>query len=736
MFEFKKESTSLNKRPIKSTNIWKILTVEDDLDYQNSLVASLEQLDLPVNTELEVLTASSAFEALSYLNANNDIGLVLLDVVMEADDTGLQLVNVIREDINNSAIRIVLLTGQPGFAPLKEVMTRYDIDEYWNKVDISIEKLQSVITSNFRTYHYIIELAEAKRGLSLVVDAARRINNQYEIDSFTNTVLEEIGRIIGVMDGGLFCMSTNDAFLEQADVVCATGCYEHLRGLNCSHEQLEPLRDTLNKASKAKTHIIQPQQSTLFFNTDKIDSKQYVLLVNSKASISNSDINLLRVFCENISSGFNSIALLNKVTELAFKHIDLDIPNLNWMQQELEKMSQEEWKQTRLLMIEIHNFDEMKFSFGYEFVRNAFILAHKHLRNIFPTGTRIALTGHKHFCLLINKNFKISDQLIQTLTRNKIRLESVDHFVPATMLNMELREVKRETSHHIFSTGEALLKQAILNNQHYVIHTQDKTDELDYRYQLLQELREAINKKSISIALQPKVCLQTNDITGFEALARWQRKDGSFVPPDLFISVAEASGLILELDCMIVEKSISAISVLAKNGYNIPIAFNASAFDLVHSIYLDCVLKNLEVYGVSPSLVEIEITETEAMTNYDLIRKSLSKFVDAGIKISIDDFGTGYSSLSRISQLIADCIKIDRCFVSELENNQSSQHLVKMILELAKKFNFNVVSEGIETEQQKNWLKEAGCSVGQGYLFAKPMPIEATLEWLNKRKAD
>ncbi|WP_236559637.1 response regulator [Colwellia sp. 20A7] len=180
-FVFLEEKDKSQKDSEQLSKVWKVLSVEDDLDYQNALVSSLEALILPNNIQLKILTANSAFEASNVLSAHKDIGLILLDVVMEDDDTGLRLVSTIREELGNALVRIVLVTGQPGFAPEKEVMSALDIDEYWNKADLKLNKLHSIVSSNMRTWNYISELADARQGLKVVLDAARTINSRYDL---------------------------------------------------------------------------------------------------------------------------------------------------------------------------------------------------------------------------------------------------------------------------------------------------------------------------------------------------------------------------------------------------------------------------------------------------------------------------------------------------------------------------------------------------------------------------
>lgn len=729
-YKFLEDSAQTPEPSRRQVNLWKVLSVEDDLDYQSALVSSLESLILPNHTKLQILTANSAFEASAILSTHKDIGLILLDVVMEEDDAGLRLVSTIREGLGNALVRIVLVTGQPGFAPEKEVMSALDIDEYWNKADLKLDKLHSIVSSNMRTWNYMSELAEASQGLKIALDAARSINSRYDLTTFTRTVLAEIGNILGVKEGGLFCMANSLNPFEDAHVLTATGCYTKLEGLKLADVQLSDLVNDLQHALSEKHHVLTPLRSVFYFETKDINDKCYLIVVNSATPITDAHINLLKVFSENVSSGFTNIALLNRVTELAYTHSDLNIPNRNWLKKEIQSMCRLEWQQTRLLMLEVNYFDEMKFTFGYEFTQNVLIYIYQNLVQLLPTGSRISLSGHKQFSILLDSNFELSHDLIDKLTYNEVKVDGVAHVSSFTLLDIRFDTLKQIPAERIVSMAESELKQASVNNINYLQHSQQETDLIDRRYRLMGELRNTIRDGKLSVMLQPKVSLSTGKVVGFESLARWQRDDGSFVPPDEFIAIAEASGLIIKLDCLIFEKTMEALKSLVSMGYSIPVAFNASSFDLLDPDYFKFVEKGLDSFDIPAELLDLEVTETQAMSDYERIQQSLQRFVALGIRINIDDFGTGYSSLAHISNITAHCIKIDRSFVSKLETDKNSEHVINMILKLGKQFNFNIVAEGIETEYQKQWLSDAGCDIAQGYLFSKPLPINELIEWL------
>lgn len=131
-------------------------------------------------------------------------------------------------------------------------------------------------------------------------------------------------------------------------------------------------------------------------------------------------------------------------------------------------------------------------------------------------------------------------------------------------------------------------------------------------------------------------------------------------------------------------------------------------------------------------MLELEVTETQAISNYSLIKEALERFISLGMKVSIDDFGTGYSSLAHINEIPSTSIKIDRYFVSDLEFNDNNQYMIKMILSLAKQFNFSVIAEGVENEFEAKWLQQQGCETAQGYYFSKPLSLKDLFGWLKQ----
>ncbi|PLT25267.1 EAL domain-containing protein [Pseudoalteromonas sp. MelDa3] len=713
----------------------KVFTVEDDLNYQHALTNSLKEIKPEDNCEIEILTANSVSQAALVLSLHPDIALTFIDVVMEDDDSGLRLVSTIREVIGNADMRIVLLTGQPGFAPEQQIMKSLDIDEYWNKSDVSAEKLQSIVTSNLRTWKYITQISSARKGLQLVLDASRSINSKHDMRSFSKAVLVEISNILNVTEGGgIMCSTQSDGELVRAHISSANGCFDGFEGKLVDNNILLPeIYTDFKRALDEKTHIFSEHHTVFYFCNKEITGESYITIVQSDNEISEQNEYLLKVFSENVSTGFSNIALLNKLTELAYTDVSLNMHNRNWLTREIRNMNLHEQYQTRLFVFEVEQFEEKAFTFGHDFCQKLLKEVYNNLITIFDGySARIAIINNSSFGLIVNANFDITDEMIASLIRQKCVITSVKQYADLRILDLALSSVLNIIPEKIISIAESSLNDSQSASLKYIKHTQEKTEALTNRYSLMARLRRVIGAGSLQVALQPKMDLVKLTPVGFEALARWQLDDGSFVSPEVFIELAETAGLISELDSVVFDKIISTIHKLSDIGVNLPIAFNASAFDLVDPDYCQKILHKLKDANISPEMLELEITETQAISNYDLIRESLDKFMALGIKVSIDDFGTGYSSISHITEIPANTLKIDRCFINDIESNANNQYILEMIVNLAKRFNFSIIVEGIETREQCEWVKTIGCNVAQGYYFSKPLFFDDLIEWLKQ----
>ncbi|MEM6693097.1 MAG: bifunctional diguanylate cyclase/phosphodiesterase [Pseudomonadota bacterium] len=258
----------------------------------------------------------------------------------------------------------------------------------------------------------------------------------------------------------------------------------------------------------------------------------------------------------------------------------------------------------------------------------------------------------------------------------------------------------------------------------------DQTLEQQYleRRAMIEELPRAIGDDALEIYFQPKVLLRNAEVYGFEALVRWHR-NGNVIPPNEFITVAEESGVIIELDRYMLRSSAALVAEFnRKNGTAYSVSVNLSALHFSSRRIVGTIQEALEGSRLCPKLLTVEITETVELRDWRLTQKIISAIRSIGVKVSIDDFGTGYSSLSYLRTTMADELKIDRSLVEQIETSEKARFLLDGVLDMAHSLKMDVVVEGIETEPQAQTVASMGAARAQGYLYGRPVPAETAMK--------
>lgn len=250
---------------------------------------------------------------------------------------------------------------------------------------------------------------------------------------------------------------------------------------------------------------------------------------------------------------------------------------------------------------------------------------------------------------------------------------------------------------------------------------------------LEQELRKGLEQRQFIPFLQPILDLQTRTVMGFEALIRWQHPDKGLIFPDQFIPVAEHTNVVQHLDRLMLEKACEILPMLdAIGGSSLFISVNMSGINFSTQDIVRSMRDAVTRAGADPRRIKLEITESALIDDPDHAEAVLRGLKEAGFTIALDDFGTGYSSLGYLHRFTIDSIKIDRSFVSRLNDGQKSLEIVSAIIGLAKTFHLGTIAEGIEQEPDIQMLCDLGCTMGQGYFFSKPLPVAEALAYAAK----
>jgi diguanylate cyclase (GGDEF)-like protein/PAS domain S-box-containing protein len=264
---------------------------------------------------------------------------------------------------------------------------------------------------------------------------------------------------------------------------------------------------------------------------------------------------------------------------------------------------------------------------------------------------------------------------------------------------------------------------------------------LKHRVAMEASLREALRLKQFDVHYQPFVNLLTRKIVGLEALMRWRHPVHGMVPADKFIPVAEETGLIVPMGNFVLHRTLQTMSAWRKAGVAlVPVSLNVAPAQLQRGEFQSTISTLLKTHGLRPEMLQLEMTERALFDSNQAKsdgkqQDTMGRLRDLGIKIAIDDFGTGYSSLSYLKNWRVDALKIDRSFVRDLVTDSSDLAIVSAIIAIARHLRIQVIAEGIEGYQQAEILRKLGCTVGQGFLFARPMPAEECMALLGDSTA-
>ena len=250
------------------------------------------------------------------------------------------------------------------------------------------------------------------------------------------------------------------------------------------------------------------------------------------------------------------------------------------------------------------------------------------------------------------------------------------------------------------------------------------------------KLKEAVNMNRFLLYYQPQYDSKSQKLRGVEALLRWQDDSGKMISPGVFIPIAEKSGMIVPIGTWVLEEGIRKYAAWREN-YNcdMVLSLNISSIQYKRPDFVSNLLEILEKYRVNPKDIELEITESVLIDDFDQVVAKLRMLKEYGIKISLDDFGTGYSSLSYLKGLPIDTLKIDKSFIDTVIQDECTQVITESIISMVKKLGFETVAEGVETEEQYEYLKKIECDNIQGFLLGKPMPADEIVGLLRQNSA-
>ncbi len=434
------------------------------------------------------------------------------------------------------------------------------------------------------------------------------------------------------------------------------------------------------------------------------------------------------------------IGILSDITSLKRAHAQVEhlamhdpltgLPNRRMFMENLEQLIAHARRNGNLLglmFIDLDGFKLVNDSLGHHVGDRLLQTVAQSLKSQLRTEDLLARMGGDEFVLLIN-GVDNPDHLAKIANKVLHALQHQDTVAGSRMeigasIGIALFPEDAKDGDELIRNADMAMYRAKENGKNqYHFYESKLSEEVVRRYVLERELRSALEEEQLEVYYQPQLNIDGSALVGVEALVRWPHPEKGLLPPSEFLPVAMSSGLAYPLFKTVFLQACRFIKLMDSRDIFIPkVAVNIAGVELITNGCCDLIIESLRSFEIDPQRIEFEVTETLLMHSLDDLAEVLERLRDVGIQISIDDFGTGYSSLSRLRELPIDMLKIDKSFVQGIAQESSDEAIVRAIISMANSLQLKVIAEGIETHGQLDFLRDEGCDLIQGFLYAEPM---------------
>ncbi|MFA0568768.1 sensor domain-containing phosphodiesterase [Vibrio gallaecicus] len=383
---------------------------------------------------------------------------------------------------------------------------------------------------------------------------------------------------------------------------------------------------------------------------------------------------------------------------------------------------------TTVIYFGLRNFKSINNSYGYVVGDKLLQLFTQRVQSFLSSDTLFARVAGAEFVIAQPKCDSTDEiQLINQIITSSNTPFTIAEFTITIPCCMGIAQAPSDSENaaELIQKAGAAMDISKVNGSPYTFFTKQTQLNIEQRYHLESNLVDALKNGELSLNYQPFFCLKNNKVIGAEALLRWNNPILGNVPPDQFINLAERNGQINEIGNFVLHTAIAqAAKWFVIQPQNFRIAINISPVQFRNSSFAEHIENLLSLYNLPASALEIEITEGILLQDEHVAQHTIKKLQQFGVRVSLDDFGTGYSSLSYLQKYSFNTLKIDRCFITNIEKNEQDRELSKAIIAIGKKLDMHVIAEGVETQAQDDFIKSEECDYGQGYLYGKPVTAD------------
>ena len=410
------------------------------------------------------------------------------------------------------------------------------------------------------------------------------------------------------------------------------------------------------------------------------------------------------------------------------------LPNRTLLKKQFYKLQKKQETPFALLYLDLDNFKNINDIFGHSYGDQILIELSKRLSK--QNGVAARYSGDEFIIFLESNNkseiAEYSEELLRVITLPYLIDQHT--FKITGSIGIACFPDDAANIETLLSYADNSLFMAKKRKNNFLFFSKDIYHKRMHNTEIEQALHSAIANKEISLVYQPQLNSK-KELLGVETLVRWNNKKLGFIGPDVFIPIAENTGIMPELGLYIMHKSMLEIATLKEQeNFDFTLSINVSAQQFMQPNFIRKLIQASIYYAIDKTSIIIEITESLFIENLESLLPIFNQMKDYGISLSLDDFGTGYSSLSMLKKIPFDELKIDKSFVDHITDNQTDKEMVKSIIAMGRNLGLSVLAEGVETQEQVDILKEANCDIFQGYYFSKPIPASELADFARKHK--
>jgi len=725
--------------PPRHLERWPVLVVDDDDDVHEATDFALEGLQV-FGRPLELWHARSAAEALARLDQGPEPAAMLVDVVMETDDAGLRFVTRVREGLGLHRPRIILRTGQPGRAPELDTVTRYDINDYKTKNELTRVKLCTTLTAALRSYDQLCRIDAGRAALERIIRSSEWLLGHESRDSLSEGLLAQIAGFIGVDPEGLVCARPDrppSGGPAEFVVVAAAGRYSNLVQRRVAELPDRQVARALQTCLGQRRALVDAESVTLLFPGAERDD-DFAAYVATREPLAHVDERLLELFRHHIGLCSRNVDLLQHLRAVAYRDQQVNLPNRRAFVEAIARVQADasaadgDWQ---IALVDIDDFSNTDDLLGHHFGDLLLQAVAQRLHDGLPARCHLARVADDKFGLL-GPAADLQPTALRESLAAPFQLGEVAHVVSVCVGLAPVTPDGRAAVDLLKDAQIALKRAKSIGQGQDMQYSEAIGHELRERSRMVQEIRRAFDARRLSTVYQPQVDLASGRVVGVESLMRWWVDERTVVPPDRFIQVAEQSGLMLTLGTWSLRTSLATLVRLREAGHaGLRMSVNVSAVQFRQPDFVGIVAQALADFDLPAPLLELEITESAALVGMDQVCDILGRLRALGVSIALDDFGTGFSSLSYLHRLPIDRLKIDRSFVHALTTREPGARIARTVLHLGAQLGVPVLAEGVEDESQEAQLLALGCAEAQGYHYARPMSVQELEAWLTRAEA-